>query len=163
MVDLDRAGVDIAIRYGAGPYPGFDVTLLFGDRFAPVFNPMLKISGPAELMHRPLVDFQWRRRHPDNPTWTRWFAAAGLSEPQESPLLRFSDESHAIQAAIAGQGVALASLALVGDELAAGRLVQPFGPSIEGFSHHLLTRRNEGDEAVRAAAGWLRSEANPIT
>lgn len=158
VMDLATSGVDIAIRYGAGPYPGFDVVPLFADRFAPVFNPMLKVTTVADLTQRPLIEFQWRRRHPDNPTWIRWFAAAGLPEPKEPQLLSFSDESHAIQAAVAGQGIALVSLALVEDELAAGHLVQPFGPSIAGFRHHLLTREGEDDEVVIATAQWLRGE-----
>ena len=159
VVDLETADVDIAIRYGAGPYPGFDVVPLFADRFAPVSNPMLKVESPADLVRRPLIEFQWRRRHPENPTWARWFAEAGLAEPEEPPLLRFSDESHAIQAAVAGQGVALVSLALVKDELAAGHLIQPSGPSISGFRHHLLTREGETNAAVTTVADWLLSEA----
>jgi len=162
VVNLDAAGVDIAIRYGAGPYPGFSVIPLFSDRFAPVFNPMVKIGSIHDIAHQPLIDFQWRRRHPDNPTWTRWFAEAGLAEPTEPAQLRFSDESHAIQAAVAGQGVALASLALVRDELAAGHLVQPFGPAIAGFRHHLLTREGELDGGVIAVLEWLRREAEAL-
>ena len=162
VVDLDTADVDIAIRYGAGPYPGFDMVPLLADCFAPVSNPMLKVESAADLVQRPLIDLQWRRRHPGNPTWARWFAAAGLPEPEEPPLLRFSDESHAIQAAVAGQGVALVSLALVKDELAAGQLTQPLGPSIPGFRHHLLTREGETNAAVTAVAGWLLSEAEAL-
>ncbi|MFD3210608.1 LysR substrate-binding domain-containing protein [Pseudomonas sp. LR_7] len=155
VVDLDAAGVDIAIRYGKGPYPGFDVVPLFADRFAPVANPLLQVESVSDLSQRPLIDFQWRRKHRDNPTWARWFAEAGLDEPKEAPLLGFSDESHAIQAAVAGQGVALVSLALVRDELAAGQLVQPFEQTITGFRHHLLTRRGETGGAVAAVAAWL--------
>jgi len=158
IADFSKPGVDIAIRYGIGPYTGFNVVPLFADRFAPVFNPIFKIEGLAELIRQPLIDFRWRRKHPDNPTWTRWFAAAGLSEPDASPMLRFSDESHAIQAAVAGQGILLASLALVNDELAAGQLVQSIGPSIEGFRYHLLTRNGESNAAVEAVSGWLLSE-----
>lgn len=159
VVDLDAAGVDMAIRYGAGPYPGYAVAPLFADRFAPVCNPMLKVESVADLAARPLIAFQWRRRHPDNPTWSRWFAEAGLPESEEPPALRFSDESHAIQAAVAGQGIALVSLALVRDELDSGHLVRPFGPSISGFRHHLLTREGESGAAITAAAQWLLAEA----
>jgi LysR family glycine cleavage system transcriptional activator len=159
VVNMEEAGVDIAIRYGSGPYPGFAVTPLFADRFAPVFNPMLKLAGVEDLSRWPLIDFQWKRRSPDNPTWSRWFAEAGLDEPAEPAQLRFSDESHAIQAAVAGQGIALASLALVQDDLAAGHLIQPFGPAISGFRHHLLRRETQAGPAVTAVAQWLQSEA----
>lgn len=162
VIDLASAGVDIAIRYGLGPYPGFSVMPLFSDRFAPVFNPILKIDSIDDIKDRPLIEFQWRRPHPTNPTWTRWFIEAGLDKPAESAQLRFSDESHAIQAAVAGQGVALVSLALVRDELKSGHLVQPFGPSIAGFQHHLL-RHDEKSHAVNAVANWLLAEAEAQT
>lgn len=162
VADLDSGGVDIAIRYGAGPYLDFSATPLFADRFAPVFNPMLEIGSVADFGHWPLIDFQWQRRHPDNPTWSRWFAEAGLTEPEEPAQLRFSDESHAIQAAVAGQGISLASLALVKAELAAGQLVQPFGPSISGFRHHLLVRRGESGVAINAVRDWLLAEAAAV-
>ena len=135
---------------------------MFADRFAPVSNPMLKVETAADLVQRPLIDFQWHRRHPGNPTWTRWFAAAGLPEPEEPPVLSFSDESHAIQAAVAGQGVALVSLALVKDALAAGQLTHLSGPSIPGFRHHLLTGEGETNAAVTAVASWLLSEAEAL-
>lgn len=159
VVNVEAAGVDIAIRYGEGPYPDFAVLPLFADRFAPVFNPVLKIETLEDLAQRPQIAFQWRRRHPDNPTWSRWFAEAGLQPPFEQAQLRFSEESHAIQAAVAGQGVALASLALVKEELAARQLVQPFGPAISGFRHHLLIRKGETSKAIGEVVDWLRAEA----
>jgi LysR family transcriptional regulator, glycine cleavage system transcriptional activator len=162
ILDLDAAGVDIAIRYGEGRYPGLAVVPLFADRFAPVFHPTLAIDGPAALATAPLIAFEWRRRHPRNPTWARWFAAAGLAAPADPSLLTFSDESHAIQAAVAAQGVALASLPLVADELAAGRLVQPFGPVIESFRHHLVTASEHPSPDVVAVLDWLRQEAESV-
>lgn len=159
VIDLTTSDVDIAIRYGEGPYPQFDVTPLLADRFAPVFNPIMAVTSPADLLDRPRIEFQWRNRLANIPTWSRWFAAAGLVETEEGPLLRFSDESHAIQAAVAGQGVALVSLALVKSELEAGQLVAPFGVSIPGYQHHLLRRRGEMDESVTAVLQWLLSEA----
>lgn len=159
VVDMGSGGVDIAIRYGAGPYPGFAVTPLFADRFAPVFNPILGTVTAESLGEQPLIDFAWRRRDPDNPTWSRWFAQAGMPQPIDPPLLHFSEESHAIQAAVAGQGIALVSLALVRDELAAGQLVQPFGPMIAGFRHHLLTREADANSPISAVRRWLILEA----
>lgn len=163
IVDMDATGVDIAVRYGAGPYPGFVVTPLFADRFAPVCNPILGAVTADSFADRPLIDFEWRRRDPDNPTWSRWFVAAGITEPADPPLLRFSEETHAIQAAVAGQGVALVSLALVRDELAAGQLVQAFGPAIPGFRHHLLARERTADSGPTSIVlQWLASEAEGL-
>ncbi len=162
-VDLRTGGADLAIRYGTGPYPGFDAELLFADEFAPVANPMLGVSSPADLARVPLIEFEWRRPNPHNPTWASWFAAAGLAESSGQARLRFSDESHAIQAAVAAQGVALVSLALVDDEFSAGRLVRLFGPTVPGYAHHLLRRADSASTpAAAAAAQWLLSEARKV-
>lgn len=158
-VDVAGAAVDIAIRYGRGPYPGADAEAMFSDRFAPVASPALGALTPADLERVPLIDFRWLHQHPLNPTWELWHAAAGLPWKRNPGQLRFSDEGHAIQAALAGQGVALLSLALVTDDLATGRLVQPFGPDIAGHTYHLVTSAGRAQEApVQAALDWLRGE-----
>lgn len=158
VVDLSRTGIDIAIRYGDGPYPGLAAEELFADSFAPVANPLLKIQSATDLAAVTLIEFPWLRPHPGNPTWERWFAAAGMPM-QVPPQLRFSDESHAIQATVAGQGVALASLTLVIDDISTGRLVQPFGPTLPGHCYHLLVPEGSISSAAAAAVEWLRQEA----
>lgn len=159
-VDLAGSGVDIAIRYGRGPYPGLLAEPMFTDWFAPVANPSLGIATPADLGRAPLIHFDWRRPLPDNPTWQVWFAQAGLPAVEPAAQLHFSDEGHAIQAAVAGQGIAQLSLALVREELSAGQLVQPFGPAIAGHTYHLLMPGNgTRGPAAAAASAWLRAEA----
>lgn len=158
-VDVAGAAVDIAIRYGRGPYAGAHAEAMFSDRFAPLASPDLGPLTPADLARTPLIEFRWLNPDPLNPTWEQWHAAAGLPWRRGPGQLRFSDEGHAIQAALAGQGVALLSLALVADDLAAGRLVQPFGPEIAGHTYHLVTSAGRRQEAqVQAALAWLRDE-----
>jgi LysR family glycine cleavage system transcriptional activator len=158
---LGAEQADLAIRYGRGPYPGMEVEALFTDRFAPVASPALGVDGPADLAAFPLIDFKWSRQHPLNPTWKNWFAAAGLPWLAPRGQLRFSDEGHAIQAALAGQGIALLSLDLLADELAAGRLVQPFGPVIPGHTYHLVRSAGHApSHHVEAALAWLRSQVD---
>lgn len=158
-VDMAGAAVDIAVRYGRGPYPGAAAEAMFADRFAPVASPSLGSLAPADLERLPLIEFRWLHPHPLNPTWELWHAAAGLPWKRHPGQLRFSDEGHAIQAALAGQGIALLSLALVADDLAGGRLVQPFGPDVAGHTYHLVTSAGRAQEAhVRAALAWLRDE-----
>lgn len=160
LADLRSTAVDIAIRYGRGPYPGLVTQPLFTDRFAPVANPRLGVTSPADLARLPLIRFDWKQAHPENPTWERWFAVARLPQPQQASQLRFSDEGHAIQAAVAGHGIALVSLALIADELAAGHLVQPFGPEIDGHTYHLATYADRPSSApVQTVAEWLRAQA----
>lgn len=162
-VDLTVDTFDIAVRYGRGRYPGLVSELMFADRFAPVANPKLGMTSPADLERAPLIHFQWRRPLALNPTWERWFAESGLPWPASHAQLRFSDEGHAIQAAVAGQGVALLSLALVRDEIAAGHLVQPFGPAIAGHAYHLVTAADRIPRpAIAAVVAWLRDEARKV-
>lgn len=160
LADLRSTAVDIAIRYGRGPYPGLVTQPLFTDRFAPVANPRLGVTSPDDLARVPLIRFDWKQAHPENPTWERWFAVAQLPLPQQASQLRFSDEGHAIQAAVAGHGIALVSLALIADELEAGHLVQPFGPEIDGHTYHLAMYADRPSSApVQTVAAWLRGQA----
>lgn len=159
-VDLAANDIDIAIRYGRGPYAGHRTTPLFTDHFAPVANPSLSLSRPQDLVRLPLIHFEWKRHDPANPSWALWFDAANLAIEPASHL-RFSDESHAIQAAVAGQGVALLSLALIRDELAAGHLIQPFGPEIAGMAYHLVEPQGATrNAAIQAAVDWINQESS---
>ncbi len=159
-VDLADHAFDIALRYGRGPYPGLTTEVMFADEYAPVVNSMLGARSVAALKTMPLIHFEWKKADPDNPSWENWFAQAGLSWNPSLGQLRYSDEGHAIQAAVAGQGIALLSLALVADEIAAGHLVQPFGPAIAGHTYHLAMRADQSPSVgVLATANWLRSEA----
>lgn len=158
-VDFAGDAVDIAIRYGRGPYPGMVAEPMFADRFAPVASPALGALGVADLGRVPLIEFKWSNPHPLNPTWERWHAAAGLPWSAAPGRLRFSDEGHAIQAAVAGQGIALLSLTLVAEDLAAGRLRQPFGPALPGHAYHMVTSAGHALGAhVDAALAWLRAQ-----
>jgi LysR family glycine cleavage system transcriptional activator len=163
-VDVDAHGIDIAVRYGTGPYPGLATEVMFADAYAPVVNPILGVRAVADLASVPLIHFDWKRPSAANPTWDTWFAHTGLAAHPARGQLRYSDEGHAIQAAVAGQGVALLSLALVADELAAGYLVQPFGPAIAGYTYHLAMRAEPPPGAAAlAVADWLRRESRACT
>ncbi|WP_342241908.1 LysR substrate-binding domain-containing protein [Inquilinus sp. OTU3971] len=164
-VDLTAGTADLAIRYGGGAYPGLRSEPLGTDRLAPVAHPALGLTAPEQLAQHRLVHFEWRVPHPEKPSWPRWFAAAGLPDRSASAL-HCTDESHAIQAVAAGHGVGLLSLTLVAAELAAGTLVQPFGPAIEGMGFHLVRRPGPGgpeDEAVTAVREWILAEFSGIT
>jgi LysR family glycine cleavage system transcriptional activator len=159
VVDLRSTAVDIAIRYGRGPYPGLIAEPLFTDHFAPVANPRIGVRSMADLARVPLIHFDWKRAQPENPTWERWFVAAGIAGPPSAGQLRFSDEGHAIQAAVAGHGIALVSQALITDELAAGHLVQAFGPVIAGHTYHVAVNNERSPSAsAQAVVAWLKAQ-----
>lgn len=163
-VDLRREHVDLAVRYGRGTYPGLRSEPLLRARFAPVCSPSLDLRTPAGLHRHPLISYTWRLQDADTPDWPRWLREAGLSADRMLGGPMFSDETHAIQAAIAGQGVALASLPLVADELAHRHLVVPFGPCLDGHDFHLVwAPPSESSDAFRRVRDWLRREAMTFT
>lgn len=161
-VDLHAGVADAAIRYGRGPYPGLDAEPLIENRFAPVCSPRLALRQPRDLLGHALLHSEWSHPTADTPTWRLWrerAGDAGLAGLDVEAGLRFTDESHAIQAAIAGHGVALLSLALVADDLAAGALVQPFGPVLEGYPHWFVRAAGRARPELAALRDWLRAQA----
>lgn len=157
-VDLHAGEADAAIRYGRGPYPGLVGRLLIRDRYAPVCSPRLKLRRAEDLRRHPLLHAEWRHPNADTPTWPKWLARAGVSGVQVDVGTRFTDHSHAFQAAIAGQGVALLSLVLAADDLASGLLVQPFGPSIDGEYHQFVYPETGARAEVIALRDWLEAQ-----
>jgi LysR family glycine cleavage system transcriptional activator len=159
-VDFATQQIDAAIRYGKGPYRGLHHEPLLHARFAPVCSPALKLQAPADLARHPLLHYQWQPAFRDPPDWAAWRRAAGLRRLDVARGTTFSDETHAIEAAIAGQGVALLDTALVADELGRGILVAPFGPVLDGLDHLFVhPAATEHDPAVAALRAWLRSLA----
>ncbi|MBX5461869.1 MAG: transcriptional regulator GcvA [Steroidobacteraceae bacterium] len=160
-VDLRSGIADAAIRYGRGEYEGYAAETLFEDAYAPVCSPRLRLREPRDLAKHTMIHFEWRRRRRENATWDRWLRAARVPELTPKSDLIFTDESQAIQAAIAGHGVALLSLALVSDELARGTLIQPFGPTLrmEGYRYDFVYLPPQKDAAAIAALrAWIRKE-----
>lgn len=157
-VDLQGGAAQLAVRYGPGSYPGLKCVPLLPSRFAPVCAPGLRVCDPEDLARVPLIGFEWFRRDAATPDWPLWFERAGCAAlPRQ---LHFSDEVHAIQAAIAGQGVALINLALVADELRTGMLCQPFGPELPGHGFHLVWPEAwEVDADIARVREWLLDEA----
>lgn len=160
-VDLLSGAAEIAVRYGAGPFTGLTSEVLCQDRFGVVCSPSLGLHEPADLASAMLIHSEWHRRDMQ-PDWQRWQALAQVAGLNVDAGLHITDESHAIQAAVAGQGVVITSLFLVEDELARGVLVHPFGPVIEGHHYHLVaTEQNMASADVQAVRRWLRAVASP--
>lgn len=156
-VALDGVTADLAIRYGDGRWPGLIAEKLFDNTFVPACSPHLKLQDVTDLPRHPLIHFQFRPQGISAPVdWATWQKLAKVPELDVSAGLVFSDETHAIAAAIGGQGVALMSRQLIEDELKEGRLVQPFGPELPGKPFFLVypeSRRHA--PAILAIRDWV--------
>lgn len=135
VADFARDDVHVALRYGSGHYPGFYSELLMRTEVFPVCAPALlsaphPLADPADLRHHTLLHEENVNLDPSHPDWAMWLRAAGIDRVDPMRGLRFSQGPMAIDAAIAGRGVALAKSVIVASDLASGRLVRPFGEGI---------------------------------
>jgi LysR family glycine cleavage system transcriptional activator len=164
LVDLARGDADIAIRSGRGNWPGLVSRELMPERYAPLCSPMLGLKRVADLPKHQLIHCDWQPHAIAPAVWPRWFREAGIAPPRgramKSAALSFSDESHAMLAALGGHGVALLSLTLSAPEIRSGALVQPFGPALDTGSYFLAVANGRENEApVRAVWDWIVSQA----
>ena len=168
-VNLRSGTADFAIRYRRTPIPDLECGELARDRFIPVMSPALLESGSsvnviADLAQHQLIHFRWKRLDLDPPTWERYVTEACAAEPDAATIkaasgLRLSEESHAIEAALAGQGVALVSSVLVQHELASGALVRPVDFSIDGLVFYVAYLSNAPcRRAIESFLLWARDE-----
>ncbi|HAW41057.1 MAG TPA: LysR family transcriptional regulator, partial [Pseudomonas sp.] len=155
-VALDGVTADIAIRYGDGRWPGLVAEKLFDNTFVPVCSPHLGLHSAADLPKHALIHFRAQAALSAPIHWASWQKLANVPGLDVSAGLVFSDETHAISAAIGAQGVALMSRQLIEDELREGRLVQPFGPEMGGKPFHLVYPESRRDDpTVRAVREWV--------
>lgn len=164
LVDLARGEADIAVRSGNGNWPGLVSRALMPERYAPLCSPMLGLKAAADLPKHRLIHCDWQPQALAPAVWPRWFREAGIAPPRGRAMkasgLSFSDETHAMLAALAGHGVALLSLTLSAEELRSGALVQPFGPALDTGSYFLAVANGREDEpAIRAVWEWIASQA----
>lgn len=171
-VDLGLGGADLAVRYGDGPWPrDHEALRLAEDRLLPVASPALALRRPADVARHRLIHFDWRQGAGLRPGWRDWLREAGvehadLKHPDATGGPRFSEIAHAIQAAVAGQGVALLNRVLVADALARGVLEAPFGPELDVPGWTLLRHLDRPPTPARQATwNWLaglREQLRPV-
>ena len=157
---LDGLQADVAIRYGSGLWPDVDSTLLFHNRFVVAASPSLGLKKPTDLLKLPLLHMAWPERVLPPITWSAWKQAANehgeLDEWDTEAGVVFSDETHAISAAIAGQGVALVSETVVAQELQSGLLQAPLECGLDGCGSHWVVPKSRANEAkLLAVEAWV--------
>jgi LysR family transcriptional regulator, glycine cleavage system transcriptional activator len=160
LVDFSRQAVDIAIRFGRGRYPGLRCERLLEEEVFPVCSPALlkgphALRKPADLRHHALLHDE---TYGD---WQRWLLAAGVTSVDARRGTTFVDSSMLVQAAVAGQGVAIARRSLAAEDLAAGRLVRVFEMSlpVEYAYYVVYPQANAEVPKIQAFRDWLHAEA----
>ena len=157
-VDFSDDDIDLAIRHGDGNWPALACIRLCAELRLPVCAPSLakSVKIPQDLLKLPLI------HHRDDSAWRRWFEDAGVAERDTAARgVTFSEMSLAIDAAVAGQGVALARSALAARDLIAGRLVNVAGLRQEaGYAYWLVRPKDRArGRKITRFSDWLRAEA----
>lgn len=165
VTDFRREAVDVVIRHGMGNYPGLRTDHLFTDDIFPVCSPRLLADGPPLRHPRDLAGYTMLHDEPDpghfrEIGWSEWLAAAGCPDMVPQRGLSFSFTHMTLQAALAGQGVALTPASLVAEDLAEGRLVRVFDLAVrDPYSYWLACPLDRADRPdIADFRDWLLEE-----
>jgi len=158
-VDFRRDGIDLAIRVISPPWPADLIVRPFvveevGPVLSPELQSALNLRASRDLSRASLLHTDTRPG-----AWPDWFARTGNAEVEPAAIQTFEHFYFMLQAAASGLGVAIGSKALVDDDIAAGRLVAPFGFVKSGLSY--VSMRPKSDDG-RAALfeDWLVAQAD---
>jgi len=161
LADVRGTVADCAIRYGMQVDEGLDSTLLYQDRFVLVASPQLRLNRPEDLAMLTLFHIENRHIPTPEPDWVHWKKAFGPANLAVQSGIRFDDETHALHAAMAGQGVLLASELLVQHALKQGLLRIALPGSLPGGNYYFVTSRQKAErEDIQQVKRWLQQEFN---
>lgn len=155
--DFLAQGTDVAIRYGGGTWPNAARERIAGEVLFPVCTPAYRdahrLHKASDLARCRLLRHAWQ-------PWAPWLRAARVRIAEPTDGLIVSDSAMLLEAAAAGEGVALARSLFALDDLASGRLVRPFEGSVEDtFSYYVLWHSGTPLSTLGAAfRDWLREE-----
>jgi LysR family transcriptional regulator, glycine cleavage system transcriptional activator len=163
--DLERDGLDLALRHGPASLAGPNAVRLFGEKVFPVCSPKLlkkrPLEQPQDLKNHVLLQYDDPDgRHPWL-HWKTWLEVERIADLKPVGTLSFSGYEQIIPAAIAGHGVALGRSPLVKDLMRSGELVAPFKSSADPARAYfaILSKNAAGRPEVLAFVEWLKAEA----
>ncbi len=170
LADIAGGEFDVAIRYDRPMRDGPTSSRLFVDYTLPVCVPELcDLKGTTKqraraMLDLPLLHIEGETTEGDAVTWPSWCRRYGLGETSIGQGTRYPQSTMAIQAALDGQGVALSGLIIVIDDLLAGRLVAPLGPSSAlkaPYAYRVVMAQARRKIVVQSSfIRWLRDEAS---
>jgi len=157
LADFVQDDVDIAIRFGRGPYPPYFCEMFLEDEYFPVASPKFNRGRlpkhPADLLKQRLI-------REDRDYWNDWLREAGVpvSGPLAGPV--FNDATYSMQAAARGEGIAMARLSVVRDDLERGVLKRVFKLSVRAHERYwfVTTREKSAAAPVKAFRDWVKAE-----
>jgi len=166
LADLENDGVDVAIRFGNGDYPGLEsrpLRSLSQESMFPVCSPALQwgehpIYTPEDLRYHTLLHDDSAIHSGILPDWGKWISTADLQGVNTNRGLRFNNGILALEAAINGQGVALVCSFVVADDIRAGRLVRPFQvPCTLEYNYYVVFAKHQTTTKVEKFYHWLQA------
>jgi LysR family glycine cleavage system transcriptional activator len=163
LVDFDRDGVDVGLRYGPGGYAPLHAEKLADARAFAVCSPAFLAAhpsaalDPAALLELPLISDETSLRAPGLPNWAGWFVAAGVKSAAALRGPVFESAHMALEAAVGGRGAALGLTPLVDEDLRAGRLVRLFETELASpYSFWFVCRKDRlRERKIRAFRDWV--------
>ena len=165
-VDFVDQRIDVGVRYGRGQWPGLAAEKLMDEEVYPVCAPALlataTLQAPGDLRGQVLIHDQSVDTSTGFASWQAWLRHAGVQGVPTDRGLRINNSAAVLQAAIDGQGVALARSVMAHDDLAAGRLVRLFPQvRLESALAYYVVYRPEciAQPKVAAFRDWLLREA----
>ncbi|KNZ32244.1 MAG: LysR family transcriptional regulator [Methylibium sp. NZG] len=171
--ELDDPELDMALRYCSRAQAPAGAVRLFGEILTPVVSRQLMeqvrqghappLSQPADLAEHTLAEEDDDKVSTEYLTWRHWFAQRQAPAVQPRRWLHLNFTYQQVQAALAGQGVALARVALVAEALERGELVEPFGPGGRIGSPYaywlIVAAASQARSEVRQFAAWIEQQA----
>jgi LysR family glycine cleavage system transcriptional activator len=159
LVNFAAEDIDLAIRFGVGPWPQYFCERLLDDEYFPVASPKLartlKLRAPRDLLRSDV-----RIIREDRDYWGAWFKAAGVpfEDRVRGPL--FNDSTYSLQGAARGEGVALARSSIVVEDLERGDLKRLFPLAVPSAERYWFVCPKESAQApaVKAFRDWMKEE-----
>ncbi|WDZ80167.1 LysR substrate-binding domain-containing protein (plasmid) [Ensifer adhaerens] len=159
LVDFKRDAIDLAVRSGAGDWPGNDVFPLFPLDYVPVCTPSFlekhQLKEPSDVLRV--------RRFGNASWWRRWMIETGVEPPASNGTeLIFDVQAMDVATTLADHGIAIAVSTFLMEELKSGRLIRPFDHVVrDGRAYWLVyPQSSRRQKKIQAFRDWVVSEAD---